>query len=397
MNYRMPDYYLNFKCVADKCPDTCCAGWEIVIDEKTMNKYKAMDGASGEYIRKNVNMKEQVYKRCGSRCAFLNDDNLCDLYINAGEDKLCKTCDRYPRHFEEYGELVEAALSISCPVAAKMIIDREGKDRFLVNNNNKKSPHSGEVDEALLKMLLKIRKKIFSIVGDREISIDERMKIILSLGEEIQPLLYKYERKLKIFKVTGLCNGIFKEIDCVLSKYNMDLKNVKNTEKYIDKNGDEESGHDTANRYCDIMLGLEKINDGWDKVIEELKCTLFTGMNKEEYIADKKEFLIYISPREYEYEHILNYFIYTYFLGGVYDYNINAMIKLSVVSTLFIREMGMAKWRINNKSFSVEEQIKVTYTYSRQIEHSDNNLLCLEGLMTAHPIFSTEKINSLLV
>lgn len=397
MNYRMPDYYSGFRCIADKCPDTCCAGWEIVIDEKTMNKYKTMNGASGEYIRKNVNMKEQVYKRCGNRCAFLNGNNLCDLYINAGEDKLCKTCDRYPRHFEEYGDLVEAALSISCPVAAEMIIDREGADRFLVNKNNKKSPHSGEVDEALLKILIKIRKVIFFIVGDRKKSIDERMRKILELGDEIQPLLYKYERRLKIWKILGFNKDVFSGITTVLTKYNIDLKNEKNNGNISNTCCEKEGLQKRLESYCDIMLGLEKINDNWDNVIGEIKSILCFGLTKDNYIACRKEFFGYMKSREYEYEHILNYFIYTYFLGGVYDYNISAMIKLSVVSTLFVREMGLAKWMINGKHFTVEEQIKVAYTYSRQIEHSDNNLLCLEGLMTAHPVFATEKINSLLM
>ena len=30
----VPDYYKKFSCIADKCPDTCCAGWEIVVDDE---------------------------------------------------------------------------------------------------------------------------------------------------------------------------------------------------------------------------------------------------------------------------------------------------------------------------------------------------------------------------
>lgn len=39
MEIRVPHYYRKFKCTADKCPDTCCAGWQIVIDEETLEKY----------------------------------------------------------------------------------------------------------------------------------------------------------------------------------------------------------------------------------------------------------------------------------------------------------------------------------------------------------------------
>ena len=44
MIYTTPDYYDKFKCIADKCPDTCCAGWQIVIDEASLEKYKKLKG-----------------------------------------------------------------------------------------------------------------------------------------------------------------------------------------------------------------------------------------------------------------------------------------------------------------------------------------------------------------
>ena len=39
MLYTYPNYYDKFKCVADKCIDTCCAGWQILIDDESMEKY----------------------------------------------------------------------------------------------------------------------------------------------------------------------------------------------------------------------------------------------------------------------------------------------------------------------------------------------------------------------
>ena len=40
MKYTVPDYYQDFECIAGDCPDTCCAGWQIVIDKKSQKKYK---------------------------------------------------------------------------------------------------------------------------------------------------------------------------------------------------------------------------------------------------------------------------------------------------------------------------------------------------------------------
>lgn len=45
MLYTIPDYYKEFSCIAADCEDTCCAGWQIVIDEKSKRRYaKAATG-----------------------------------------------------------------------------------------------------------------------------------------------------------------------------------------------------------------------------------------------------------------------------------------------------------------------------------------------------------------
>ena len=36
----VPDYYDEFQCIAGECEDTCCVGWQIVIDETSKKKYK---------------------------------------------------------------------------------------------------------------------------------------------------------------------------------------------------------------------------------------------------------------------------------------------------------------------------------------------------------------------
>ena len=34
MILRVPEYYEKFSCIASRCKDSCCAGWEIDIDEE---------------------------------------------------------------------------------------------------------------------------------------------------------------------------------------------------------------------------------------------------------------------------------------------------------------------------------------------------------------------------
>lgn len=100
MIFRYPDYYEKFSCIAGACEDTCCAGWEIDIDDKSYEYYKTVGGAFGEMLRQNIkeyeNDEEDAYEshgfilKEGRRCPFLNENQLCVIYQN-WESKLFVT------------------------------------------------------------------------------------------------------------------------------------------------------------------------------------------------------------------------------------------------------------------------------------------------------------------
>ena len=95
MKIRVPYYYKDFKCIASECPDTCCAGWEIVIDEDTYDKYKKVDTDFGNSLHSDIikyGDGEPGFRLKNNNCAFLNKNLLCDIYSNLGEDYLCHTC-----------------------------------------------------------------------------------------------------------------------------------------------------------------------------------------------------------------------------------------------------------------------------------------------------------------
>ena len=46
MLYTYLHYYRKFQCIASECEDTCCAGWEIMIDDKALEKYRKIHTGS---------------------------------------------------------------------------------------------------------------------------------------------------------------------------------------------------------------------------------------------------------------------------------------------------------------------------------------------------------------
>ena len=86
MRYSKPHYYDNFRCLAGACPDTCCAGWQIYIDEESLEKYGRERGPFGNRLVNSIDWEEGAFYQYAGRCAFLNEEDLCDLQAELGED-----------------------------------------------------------------------------------------------------------------------------------------------------------------------------------------------------------------------------------------------------------------------------------------------------------------------
>ena len=136
MEFTFPNYYKEFSCIAGSCPDTCCAGWQIVIDNKTLKKYQHFKGPFHNRLHNDIDWKEHIFRQYNRRCAFLNEENLCDIYTEAGPKMLCDTCRNYPRHIEEFEVLREISLSLSCPEAARILLSQKEKVHSRMNTSD---------------------------------------------------------------------------------------------------------------------------------------------------------------------------------------------------------------------------------------------------------------------
>ena len=125
MLLRTPDFYDSFQCIAGKCTDTCCIGWEIDIDEKSAKRYKAIKGDIGDILRQNI-VDGHFKLLPGDRCPFLRRDGLCDMICHLGEDSLCDICREHPRFVEVYGDIMEKGLGLCCEEAARLLFESKG-------------------------------------------------------------------------------------------------------------------------------------------------------------------------------------------------------------------------------------------------------------------------------
>ena len=368
MIYTRPDYFNEFKCTADKCKDTCCAGWQIVIDEESIEKYKKIKGDYIWNVMTNVDWEEGCFRQDKEkRCAFLNKKNLCDLYINAGEDSLCKTCREYPRHTEEFEDVREVTLSVSCPEVARILMERIAPVHFVTEERpeEEETLEFGDFDPFLYSVIEDGRNAMIEILQNRNLPIKERVVLVLGMAHDMQ----RRVNQRQLF-----------ECDRVIEKYKSEKSQAFVREYLKEKEAQEEN---LARKLYPIVYELEVLREDWYALLQESEKILFDS-GEIPFAEQKKAFdawKVTHPDMEIHVEQILVYFLYTYFPGSVYDGQLFAKAQMAVYCTWMIELLWQAHWVKNGKMLNIEEMAELLYRFSREIEHSDENLECLDEIM----------------
>lgn len=129
-----PGYYGSFRCIADRCPHSCCVGWEIYIDPSTMKKYRECNADYAEQILSSIEGDDEPkFRMCeGGRCPHLDGWGLCRIITNCGEEYLSDICREHPRFYNESSRGVEVGLGMACEEAAGIILSSDSYRNFAV-------------------------------------------------------------------------------------------------------------------------------------------------------------------------------------------------------------------------------------------------------------------------
>jgi len=384
MKIRKPDYFDKFKCIASKCEDTCCAGWEIVIDDETYNYYLTVDGEFGERLRSEIVKEEgeNVFRLKGDNCAFLNENKLCDIYSELGPDSICYTCRQYPRYLEEFDELREIGISLSCPEAARIMLGSSKKVEFELTENDEEVNSYDDINEMIYTDFMKCRKIVFDILQNRSLDLNIRCALILSFIEEIQ-------EKIDFNKI--------EDIKKVEEKY-LDQSFINETIKIIEKyKGKKSEKYNNINEVFKVFRGLEHINPNYPLGLEDAFRYFWQREDDEKlYLDIHKRFEEYYKDKEYQFEQILVYFVFRYFMKAVFDYDVIAKIKIALVSYLMIKELAVVRY-LENKEFTEEDMVDIAHTYSKDVEHLEENIETLAEVFVTNKVFSFEKMLATLM
>ena len=103
----------------------------------------------------------------------------------------CRTCKSYPRHFEEFENVREISLAMSCPEAAKLILMPTEPVEFITVDKKYKEEIYEKFDFLLYSKLVDAREIIFEIMQDRTWPVRMRMAFVLAFTHDLQARIYR--------------------------------------------------------------------------------------------------------------------------------------------------------------------------------------------------------------
>ncbi|MEG0686843.1 MAG: flagellin lysine-N-methylase, partial [Erysipelotrichales bacterium] len=199
MNILEPIYYDEFKCLADKCNESCCYGWRVDIDKNTFKKYKKIKGELGRKINKSISRqrKEDNELKYGKiklndkgMCPLVEESGLCGIHANLGESYLCNTCKIYPRTISKVGKIGERKLSLSCPAVAEFLIEYKEKIGFIFKEEDITKIEQEYVvdrvfDTKLYDNVFAVRSFLIEVAQFREIDVWKRLSFIKLVNDKL--------------------------------------------------------------------------------------------------------------------------------------------------------------------------------------------------------------------
>lgn len=129
-----PDFYKKFKCIGKDCVSTCCAGWGIDFDSETADFYRRQTDEFGQFLKENIEVKGEatmVVMPDTKRCPFLDEEGLCRIYKNYGEEHMSDTCKRFPRRSRNFNENVVCSMSLSCEGVLELLYGKPDDVRVI--------------------------------------------------------------------------------------------------------------------------------------------------------------------------------------------------------------------------------------------------------------------------
>ena len=335
-----PSFYKYFKCIANRCEDSCCKDWDIDIDSETERFYQTVTGELGDKLRRKLvtdEYNERVFKAEDGRCPFWNRDMLCDIFIGIGEEHLSDTCGNFPRVAIDYGDFCEHILSFACPEAARFMLRAEPE--AYADFGGEEELALAEKSGDFMSFLLKARERSVSILLDSSLPFAERLADCLDFNVQVQHLLQGEEPQ-------PLSSPDHAPDDC----------------RFI----------------FSLHLGFEIMSEHWRTALTDAAAHLDRLKVRQDFTRD--------------FEAFAQYYLYRYYLEAIRSGDVLYSLK-RIVCAYLVTGLLDADFAEQGYPFT---RMRILQRYSKEVEHSYENTEALDLAFDTDKRFAAENLIALL-
>lgn len=377
MKLYFPQYYHQFRCIAAACPDSCCQGWAVDVDDISAAYYRSLPGVLGERLRAVLRDDgDGAYMEIeNGRCPMWRQDGLCRIQAELGHDALCHVCRTFPRLRHDYGDFVELGLELSCPEAARLIFTAPA-DLCCQEADGGEEP---DYEPEIMDILLRSRREALALTEDSTLSVPELLAVLLLYAHEVQAQLdgsdvLPFSPAQALSDARRYATGgslpalldFFKDLEILNPTW---ATRLDTAQKAFSRG---EGG--TASAVTDVDCGQQSADP-------HMTIGLFHSPS---VIAQSEAIWQSVSSWTDQYRPLIRYFVGRWWLQAISDYDLISRVKLTVSACLVIHALG-------------GDTVQTAQAFSKEIENDPDNIeAILDGAYTA-PALTDVNLLSLLL
>ncbi len=255
--FTYPDYYPEFACKCGDCRATCCHGWGIALSQDEYFRVMSTDCSPELRRRLDVAFRPAtnpaptperyvlISYNWQGKCPIQTEEGLCLLHRDMGEGAIPEICRRYPR-CHRILPIHECCTSTACEYTLELLWRDMEPIRFIIGeatvfDEDFDTPAAAALDTSEYEL---VRKIAFEIMGDRNMSFDDRIAALARRFGAVLPYLVMPEEKAaelfsNLVKTSGSLGELAEDVeayvkaDSDLARFNLD--SVPNIEIYLEK------------------------------------------------------------------------------------------------------------------------------------------------------------------
>ncbi len=373
--------YDQFRCLADKCPDSCCKGWEVDVDEEAAAAYRAMEGSLGERLRQVLKTEDGSTSMIleNGRCPMWRQDGLCQIQAEKGHDGLCRVCREYPRLYMDYGDFSEWGLEMSCPEAARLLFADTS-----VTGEEIPGGSTAEYDGDVMACLQESRRQLLETLEQASDTVAGYLKTLLLYAHAVQCCIdggdaAHIQPGETLIKSPAAPGGSFAP---TFAYKNAPIHKV--FRRFSTQNWKQNLSRDSSCRFNHRFPG----DSTPSAVTEPGDITLLLDFFKGLEILTPQWQARLDQPRPGQWDsrliQFIKYMVRRYWYHGVWDFDLVARAKLIVAACILIHHLG-------------GDTVETAQLFCKEIENDPDNMDAILDAAYTHPALTDQNLLGLLI